>query len=88
MRIKTWLKDTLEMATGHFRGVLDDEDIGEILSELKSEHQASLGSKFGDSNSNDMNQQAFKSKIQEHLDNFASNLDNINREWNQTKEHQ
>ena len=55
MRIKTWLKDTLEMATSHFRGVLDDDDIGEILSELKSEHQASMGSKFGDSNSNDMN---------------------------------
>jgi len=34
------LKETLETATNHFRGILDDEDIGEILRELKSEHAA------------------------------------------------
>lgn len=53
LRIKTWLKDTLEVAKDHFRGVLDDDDIGEILQELKSEHQAQMSMKYGNNDEMD-----------------------------------
>lgn len=86
MRIKTWLKETLETATNHFRGVLSDDDIGEILRELKSDHAAQYmnnnNRKLGE-----YNQSTFKDKIAEHLDNFVVNLAEIDNEWNATKEH-
>ena len=85
LRIKGWLKETLETATNHFRGILGDEDIGDILRELKSDHQAQF---LNNNNNGEFSNSAFNNKISEHLDNFMGDLAEIDNEWNATKEHQ
>ena len=60
LRIKGWLKETLETATNHFRGILGDDDIGDILRELKSDHQAQF---LTNNNMGEFNQSAFNEKI-------------------------
>lgn len=76
----------METATNHFTGILDDDDIGEILRELKSEHAAQ--SMNYENNQGEYTSASFKDKIAVHIDTFIENLAEIDNEWNATKEHQ
>lgn len=85
-RLKSWLGDTLDIATSHFKGTLDDSDILDILSDLKAKYSSK--SNDAGNKSGDLNRASFSDKINQHLSDFFKNLDRIDEEWNQTKDHQ